>query len=420
MNLFPINQPTMALSISEEALHLVEVKKSWRRTTLEEVKRISLPSGVIRLSSAKPNIENMETFVEQLGILAKPLKKPTSLALSLPDLCARTSIFDFSTFPTKKSEQTALLNWRFRQDLKLDTAQSRLSYPTKKSEQTALLNWRFRQDLKLDTAQSRLSYAVYVPTSIANGSKQDNPEKVQVLGTAIRNEIVEQYERACLDLNLMPVSVSISGLDVFDLYHRSIQDILEIEDRRSPNTYSGAMFLFISHWGFTFFAFHDGCPNFVRTKSIMIRSDSTHGQWEAAPRESDSQKNNGEDGQHSVAAQDLTNRDRSTLPYSSYTATKVEKEILATLQYYLETFSQDGSAPSLANLFVVSDLEHGHSLLPSSEHLQQTAKVSGLSISDIQVTQLSHTTHFNKRESRLDQESNIWSALPGYASLRVA
>ena len=390
MNLFPINQPTMALSISEEALHLVEVKKSWRRTTLEEVKKVSLPSGVIRLSSAKPNIENMETFVEQLGILAKPLKKPISIALSLPDLCARTSIFDFSTFPTKKSEQTALLNWRFR------------------------------QDLKLDTAQSRLSYAVYVPTSIANGSKQDNPEKVQVLGTAIRNEIVEQYERACLDLNLMPVSVSISGLDVFDLYHRSIQDILEIEDRRSPNTYSGAMFLFISHWGFTFFAFHDGCPNFVRTKSIMIRSDSTHGQWEAAPRESDSQKNNGEDGQHSVAAQDLTNRGRSTLPYSSYTATKVEKEILATLQYYLETFSQDGSAPSLANLFVVSDLEHGHSLLPSSEHLQQTAKVSGLSISDIQVTQLSHTTHFNKRESRLDQESNIWSALPGYASLRVA
>ena len=390
MNLFPINQPTMALSISEEALHLVEVKKSWRRTTLEEVKRVSLPSGVIRLSSAKPNIENMETFVEQLGILAKPLKKPISISLSLPDLCARTSIFDFSTFPTKKSEQTALLNWRFR------------------------------QDLKLDTAQSRLSYAVYVPTSIANGSKQDNPEKVQVLGTAIRNEIVEQYERACLGLNLMPVSVSISGLDVFDLYHRSIQDILEIEDRRSPNTYSGAMFLFISHWGFTFFAFHDGCPNFVRTKSIMIRSDSTHGQWEAAPRESDSQKNNGEDGQHSVAAQDLTNRDRSTLPYSSYTATKVEKEILATLQYYLETFSQDGSAPSLANLFVVSDLEHGHSLLPSSEHLQQTAKVSGLSISDIQVTQLSHTTHFNKRESRLDQESNIWSALPGYASLRVA
>ena len=105
MNLFPINQPTVALSISEEALHLVEVKKSWRRTTLEEVKRVSLPSGVIRLSSAKPNIENMETFVEQLGILAEPLKTPISIALSLPDLCARTSVFDFSTFPAKKKNR---------------------------------------------------------------------------------------------------------------------------------------------------------------------------------------------------------------------------------------------------------------------------------------------------------------------------
>ncbi|GAG83664.1 unnamed protein product, partial [marine sediment metagenome] len=209
MNLFPIKQPTLALSISEEALHLVEVKKSWRRTTFQEVKRVSLPSGVIRLSSAKPNIENMETFVEQLRILADPLKKPVSIALSLPDLCARTSVFDFSTFPSKKTEQTALLNWRFQ------------------------------QDLKLDTSQSRLSYAVYVPTSLANASKQENPEKVNVLGTAIRNEIVEQYERACLDVNLMPVSVSIAGLDIFDLYQRTIQDILEVEDRRTSNPSSG-------------------------------------------------------------------------------------------------------------------------------------------------------------------------------------
>jgi hypothetical protein len=390
MNLFPINQPTLALSVSEDALCLVEVKKSWRKTTLKEILKVPLPSGVIRLSSAKPNIENMEVFTEQLRILAEPLKKPTSIAISLPDLCARTSIFDFSTFPTKKSEQTALLNWRFR------------------------------QDLKLDTAQSRLSYAIYVPTSIGNGSKQENPEKVQVLGTAIRNEIVEQYERACLDLNLMPVSVSISGLDIFDLYHHSIQEILEVEDRRSLTTYSGAMFLFISHWGFAFFAFHDGCPTFVRTKAITIQPDSTGEHWETDSSELDTPKYNGGDGPQAVESQEINNGGGSAHPYPSYTATKVEKEILATLQYYLETFSQHDSSPSLANLFVVSDLEHGHKLLPAPEHLQQTAKVSGLNISDIQVTQLSSTMHFHKRESHLAQTSNIWSALPGYASLRVA
>ncbi len=393
MNLFPINQPTLALSISEDALCLVEVKKSWRTTTLKEIKKVPLPVGVIRLSSAKPNIENMDVFIQQLRILAEPLKNPTSLALSLPDLCARTSIFDFSTFPTKKSEQTALLNWRFR------------------------------QDLKLDTAQSRLSYAVYVPSSITNGSKQENPEKVQVLGTAIRNEIVEQYERACLDLNLMPVSVSISGLDIFDLYHGSIQEILEVEDRRSTATNSEAMFLFITHWGFSFFAFQDGCPTFVRTKAITIRPNSSLVRGDASPSSSDNQENVLKQGNNDLPT--LINaqgpkKDSSIHPFPFYTATKVEKEILATLQYYLETFSQDGSRPSLANLFVVSDMEHGHTLLPAAKDLQQTAKVSGLSISDIQVTQLSSTTHFHKGESPLAQSANIWSALPGYASLRVA
>ena len=176
MNLFPIKQPTLALSISEETLRVIQVKKSWRTTTLQQVNSLSLPAGLIRLSSAKPNIENIDTFMEQLRILTDPLKKQASIAISLPDLCARTSVFNFSTFPTKASEQTALLNWRFQ------------------------------QDLKLDTSQSRLAYGVYVPTSLSNGSKQENPENTWVLGTAIRNEIVEQYEQACLDVNLMPVN----------------------------------------------------------------------------------------------------------------------------------------------------------------------------------------------------------------------
>jgi hypothetical protein len=333
-------------------------------------------------------------FVEQLRILAEPLKKPVPIAISLPDLCARTSIFDFSTFPTKTSEQTALLNWRFQ------------------------------QDLKLDTSQSRLAYEVYVPTSLTNGAKHENPEKAWVLTAAIRNEVVEQYERACLDVNLMPVSVSISGLDIFDLYHRTIQDILEVEERRGTTSSSGAMFLFISHWGFTFFAFHEGCPCFIRTKAIAIRPDSNLAQGDSSLSESEIQgtmsKNAGESQEQKLGFQEPHNQNSSTSPYPSYTTTKVEKEILATLQYYLETFPQNNTTPSPVNLFVVSDLEHGHMLLPTSESIQQTAKVSGLRDSHIQVTQLSSTTPFTNREIRFAQESNIGSALAGYASLRVA
>jgi len=395
MKFSPLQQPTIALSISEDAIFVIEVKQSWRTTTLKEVKKVSLPPGTIRLSSAKPNIENMELFKQQLDIATKSFKKPVSIALSLPDLCARTSVFEFSTFPGEKSEQMALLHWRFQ------------------------------QDLKLDTAQSRLDYEVYVPTSLADASKNSgNPEKGRVLGTAIRNEIVEQYERACLDLKLMPISVSISGLDIFDLYQPTIKEVLEIEDRRTASKSSDAMFLFISHWGFTFFAFNEGCPSFVRTKAITIRPNSSPERGDASLSGSPNQENVKKKGLEElptlINAEGPSNEDSSTHPYPFYTATKVEKEILATLQYYLETFSQDGSSPSLANLFVVSDLEHGHRLLPAPEYLQQTAKVSGLSISDIQVTPLSTLSQFNKRESYLIQDSSIWSALPGYASLKVA
>lgn len=394
MNLFPMNQPTLALSISEEALCLVEVKKSWRTTSLQQVKHVSLPAGVIQLSSVKPNILNMEAFVEQLRTLFETCQKPISIALSLPDLCARTSAFDFTEFPTKLSEQTALLNWRFK------------------------------QDLKLDTAQSRLAYQVYIPTSLANGATQDNPEKVRVLGTVIRNEIAEQFESACLDAKLIPASVSIAGLDIFDFYQQNIQEILKAGDKQSPTSSTGAMFLFMSHWGFTFFAFDEGCPTFVRTKAVAIRPSVKRGLADDASTEQENREDvvkNQEESLHAaLASVDEHASERVITPYPSETMTKVEKEVLATLQFYLETYSQDGAKPSPTNLFFVTDLEHGHMLLPTSDHIQQTALVSGLTTAPIQVTQFSYTTQFKSRGSRSVQESNIWSALPGYASLRVA
>jgi len=102
MRLFPLKKPTLALSLSEETLCMVNITQKWRKPILQQVKSVPLPAGVLRLSSAKPNIENTELFVDQLRTLVAPIKKPISVAISLPDLCARTSVFDFATFPTKK------------------------------------------------------------------------------------------------------------------------------------------------------------------------------------------------------------------------------------------------------------------------------------------------------------------------------
>ena len=48
--------------------------------------------------------------------------------------------------------------------------------------------------------------------------------------------------------------------------------------------------------------------------------------------------------------------DPSDHPYPSYTVMKVGKEILATLQYYLEAFPLKDMPSSAINLFVATDL----------------------------------------------------------------
>ena len=394
MRLFPIQKPTLALSLSEDSLCLVNITQKWRKTTIQQVKSIPLPAGVVHLSSAKPNIENIKTFVDQLRTLVKPFKKPLSIAISLPDLCARTSVFDFANFPIKKSEQTALLSWRYQ------------------------------QDLKLDTSQSRLVYGVYVPTSVTDSPTPHNPEKVKVLGTAIRNEIIEQFERACLDVNLIPVSVGIAGLNIFDLYQPHIQGMLEAESSRSISSSSGAIFLFVSHWGFTFLGFHEGCPHFIRTKSIAIKPASTRQEGEPShPISEESEgKNKGNTNASSphVDSQNSVSSNTTDSPYPSYTSMKVGKEILATLQYYIEMFPQNETTAPPNNLFLATDLEYGHTLIPSHDEIQHTLNASGREGSLIQVTPLAQTTYRDDHETRLISDPLLWSALPGYASIKVA
>jgi hypothetical protein len=393
MRLLPISRATVALSISEEALCLVEIKRQWRKSLLHQVTRVPLSQGVIKLSSAKPNIENQEEFLTQIKSLVEPYTRPLSIVLSLPDLCARTSIFDFSTFPTKNQEQTALVNWRFQ------------------------------QDLKLDTSQSRLAFGVYVPTSVTDSPSSENPEKVRVLGTAIRNEIVEQYERMCLEANLIPTSVGISGLDIFDLYGPNIHDILEAEDYPRASVSPRAMFLFISHWGFTFLAFQAGSPRFIRTKAIAIKTESgsVQGDFPVADLSGDTgDKEHVDQTSGESFFQKTLEADTSNPPYPSYTAMKVGKEILATLQYYLEAFPLSDTASSTINLFVATDLNHGHSLMPATDQIQRTLKASGGREPRIRVTALSHASHFHLKNTRFALPNQQESALAGYASLRVA
>ncbi len=394
MNIFPIQKPALAISVTEESLCLVEVKVQWRKKKLHQIKRVPLEPGTLKLSSAKANIEKMEEFVAQLRMLIEGYSTPVSVALSLPDLCARTSVFDFSNFPTAKKDQLALISWRFQ------------------------------QDLKLDTSQSRLAYQVYVPHTVSKVSESPSPDTVKVLGTSIRHEIIEQYERACIQANVLPTSVGLFGLDTFDLFQPTVHEMLETEDRRSPHASQGGMYLFISSWGFTFLAFHDGCPRFMRTKSILIREDNTRTQTspedDPLSQSSEAQTTSSDLTDQPAFTQSVVETATSNSPYPSYTTMKVGKEILATLQYYLESFATQESSSTVVNLFVATDLNQGHRLLPSTPEIQQVLNASGEHAPNIQVTPLEHPLALTSLIDGLPTDVQGWTALPGYANLMVA
>lgn len=393
MHFFPISAPTVALSLSDEGLCLVEIKKHWRKRSLRHIARRPLSPGALTLSSTKLNIANPDEFLTQLKALVKPYRRPLSIALSLPDICARTSIFDFASFPTKKPEQTALVNWRFQ------------------------------QDLKLDTSHSRLAFGLYVPTSVRNSLSTDKTEQVRVLGTAIRHEIIEQYENMCLEADLIPTSVGMSGLDIFDLYRPNMQDMLTAENPSQASQPPTVMFLFISHWGFTFLAFQEGSPRFIRTKALAIKTEAHRPQDSSLDPESEEHRETREHRTTS-SGDPISNAPQESAtgktPYPSYTAMKVEKEILATLQYYFEMFPISATASSPVNLFMTTDLPYGQSLMPPLDHIQQTLKASGGHEPQIRVTSLSHTSHFHLLNTHLAVSNQEEAALPGYASLMVA
>lgn len=391
MHFFPISAPTVALSLSEEGLCLVEIKKHWRKRSLRHIASLPLSPEALTLSSSKPNIANTNEFLTQLKALVKPYRRPLSIALSLPDICARTSIFDFASFPTKKPDQTALVNWRFQ------------------------------QDLKLDTSQSRLAFGLYVPTSLKDSPSPGNVDQVRVLGTAIRHEIIEQYENMCLEADLIPTSVGMSGLDIFDLYRPHIQDMLTAENPSQASPPPVVMFLFMSHWGFTFLACQDGSPRFIRTKALAIKTEAHHSQDSSL----DPEVEHRETEEHRLASSGDPSSDApqesatGNNPYSSYIAMKVEKEILATLQYYFEMFPISATTSAPVNLFMTTNLTHGQSLMPPLDHIQQTLKASGGHEPQIRITPLSHASQFHLLNTHLAVSNQEESALPGYASLMV-
>jgi Tfp pilus assembly PilM family ATPase len=248
MTLFPFKRPTVGLCIRAHAISVVELGPGWMTIgggrRLRRVEERRLPPGLVRPFSSELNVTDVSKLVDEIQILLdRP--GPTAAVLNLPDLCARTALFDFDALPAKPAEREALLRWRFQKDL----------------------------NVAVDTA--RLVHLVF------RSSQAGSTSRARVLAAAARRTIIEQYEQTCEKAGVIPVEVRLTGPALFDLCRPAIQRTLmdRAADGRANDEW---FFSAITDDSFSLFAIRHGVPSFTRMKS----RNGTNGAASLVPRAS--------------------------------------------------------------------------------------------------------------------------------------
>ena len=191
-----------------------------------------------------------------------------------------------------------------------------------------------------------------------------------MLATAVHHDIIEQYEQACLEVGLLPNSVGLAGLDVFDFYRSHIQETQRLNNQRRSDVGHECLFLYVANWGFSFMAFHHGHPTFVRVKGLPIPRLNQ----ETVLNEDDNVRRNTLDEPHPHNADDASHL---TLDhYSSLDINNVANELVATLQYYFETLQYTREEGEPIPLYVAEGLPQGEHLLPTDHMIQNMLKTS--------------------------------------------
>lgn len=226
MRLLPIRAPRFGLAFSSRAVTLVERARRGRglaRPTIRWSRESRLPGGLLLPSDRAPNIMDLEALTAEVRDMLAPLRGQT-VALSLPDQAAQMALFEFDTLPRDAGEREALLRWRFRED------------------------GGFSSD------DAHLAYHVYADRRPSAGSEATSSGMVRVLAVSVQREVLAQYEQWCEGIGLLPLSIGIGSLDLFDLCRALMPPQQDI------------FFAHCSSDGCAFLAASAGVPTLVRVK----------------------------------------------------------------------------------------------------------------------------------------------------------
>jgi len=251
MKLVPVRRPTIGVSVGSKALSLVEVSRNWRpdrrrrwlARSLQRCTEQPVPSGLIRPSATEPNVSDPAALTRDLSTLVDGTRKaarPASIALTLPDLCARVALIEFESLPPKPADRDQLIRWRFHKELNVPAGDVRLTYRV-----------------------------LRVPARASS----DGP--VRLLAAVVRRAVIEQYEQACQAAGFIPVSVNLASFGLFDLYRPVMEQAIKDGEE--------CFFLHAGGDCLSFVAIRSGLPVFFRTKAL--RNGSANGNGDAVMQE---------------------------------------------------------------------------------------------------------------------------------------
>lgn len=227
MSVFPYQRPQYGLSLSSQSVCLLKRPQTWLRKypLLHDSHEHSLPFGVLHPTYQSGNIIDISQLAQELVQIRDSLET-TTIALTLPDLCAQIDIFELETFPQKLAEQQAFLQWRFQE-----------SSPIPLGEQIIVFQHLLSSHLR------------------QRGNKNASTSH-RILAASIRKDILLEYEEVCDKAGLVPIKIGLSAIELFNFCQASFQWDKE------------CFFACLGRDSFVFFAFQDGTLSFLRIKTM--------------------------------------------------------------------------------------------------------------------------------------------------------
>ncbi len=235
MTLFPVHRPNWGVSIRGNAISIVQMRRDWmRRLSVRRFAERPLPPNLLTPSAVDLNVGDMDTLAKELKTLIHPLRIRT-IALSLPDPVATMAVFPFESLPSRRQERDAILKWRFEHEAHVPIGDARIK------SQVLPVPAHVREALTpIGSTESITSY---------------------VLAVAIKRSILLQYQTLCERAGLLPVSIGVGSLQLFDC----------LRGQMSPSVEHHVMM-----WtpeSSTFIGLRHGIPIFLRSKRRRFGSD---------------------------------------------------------------------------------------------------------------------------------------------------